>query len=863
MIVTCHSPTRDSTVIGTKAANLVLLQELDLNVPKWFVVTGSYLHSLLPKTLLVAKDFQQTKKFILNYSFPENFSAVLEEAIKELSLENSKLAVRSSSVDEDTQGFSYAGMYSSFLNIDIHRLEEYIKKVWASAYSSRVATYVASNNIEDFEPSISVLIQQLIKADVSGVAFGINPVSQNPQEKIICATFGMGEGVVGGNVPTDTFTIRPGEIERVIEDKTSAVFCNSDQGTDIGKVPEDQRKSTTLSDQQLHQLAEIADRLQIKTGTFQDIEFSFAKDRLYLLQTRPVTTGQAAVEETIWDNNNIIESYPGITSPLTFSFVRRTYQIGYQQLSELLGIGPKTIEANSTLYENMLGLIRGRVYYNLTNIRKILCLLPGAQYTTKYLDGALGIPGGDSETIKTKAMGYGSIAWAGLHLVYQFARLKNFRIRFCDYLESKLEQLKTVDFAGLSAPELVALYHRLERDILGQWKAPVLNGFIAMIFFGLLKRLTRRWNLDKDRNNIFNELISGQGNIVSTEPIKELIVIANHIQNNSRWQKLFSQVDNNKILERLRAPEFKPLEGKIKNYLSKYGQRCVGGELKFENPTYQQKPELFIKVIKSYLGEVPPLSFDSESTNLIRKQSEREIAKCLEGKIVKRVFYSWLLNKTREMVMWRENFRFMRTRVFGIARSIFIELGNIFYRQSVIEAPEDIFFLTKEEIFSYIEGRSFSSDLSQIVASRRRDDDIYQKETLPERIIMSGIPGKWHPQESTLAANNKHMIQGIGCSPGIVKRKVRLIHSPDELDNLGGDILVALSTDPGWVKFFPTASGIVIERGSLLSHTGIVTREMGIPCVVGARGIISAVQTGDLIEMNGSTGEVKIIARAS
>ena len=100
---------------------------------------------------------------------------------------------------------------------------------------------------------------------------------------------------------------------------------------------------------------------------------------------------------------------------------------------------------------------------------------------------------------------------------------------------------------------------------------------------------------------------------------------------------------------------------------------------------------------------------------------------------------------------------------------------------------------------------------------------------------------------------------GLGCCPGIVKGKVRLVKDPKEIKSLNGDILVTSSTDPGWVTLFPTTSAIIVERGSLLSHSAIVSREMGIPCIVGVSNVLKTLKTGDLIEMNGSTGEIKIV----
>jgi pyruvate,water dikinase len=105
-------------------------------------------------------------------------------------------------------------------------------------------------------------------------------------------------------------------------------------------------------------------------------------------------------------------------------------------------------------------------------------------------------------------------------------------------------------------------------------------------------------------------------------------------------------------------------------------------------------------------------------------------------------------------------------------------------------------------------------------------------------------------------------LKGVGCCPGKVKATVRVVIDPGSITSLDGDILVTTSTDPGWVTLFPSASGIIVERGSLLSHSAIVSREMGKPCIVSVTGLLKTLQTGDLVEMDGSTGTITIIQKA-
>ena len=103
--------------------------------------------------------------------------------------------------------------------------------------------------------------------------------------------------------------------------------------------------------------------------------------------------------------------------------------------------------------------------------------------------------------------------------------------------------------------------------------------------------------------------------------------------------------------------------------------------------------------------------------------------------------------------------------------------------------------------------------------------------------------------------------RGTGCYPGTVRGIARVVRDPREATLEAGEILVAERTDPGWVMLFPAASGLLVERGSLLSHSAIVARELGLPAVVAIDGLTSWLESGDEVELDGRTGDVRRIRR--
>ena len=252
---------------------------------------------------------------------------------------------------------------------------------------------------------------------------------------------------------------------------------------------------------------------------------------------------------------------------------------------------------------------------------------------------------------------------------------------------------------------------------------------------------------------------------------------------------------------------------------------------------------------------------DNSRSNELREKANEIVSSKLKGSFYKKRIFNYFMGKTRELVSNRENLRFERTRGFGIVREIFSAMGVQFENRGILNDDRDIFYLTKEEIFDFIKGTSVSLELNSIVELRKREyanyrDDVYA----PERIVTYGSASEnlvfGDPPLVALDGD----ITGIACCPGIVKSEVCVVHSPDQIDDLQGRIMVTSSTDPGWVSLFPTAAGILVERGSLLSHSAIVARELGIPCIVAINGLLARLKTGDVVEMDGSSGVVKLVA---
>ena len=774
---------QNKALIGGKASNLKILTEAGFNVPKWFVITAE---EKLNETDILDK-------------------------IEKHGINGNLFAVRSSAVNEDSETVSFAGQFESFLNVEKKDIYEKVKAVSESANSERVKSYMAKAGLEDTK--VAVIVQEMIPSDISGVAFSINPVTGNRKSIVISSVFGLGEGLVSGLLNADVYTIEDGKIEKKIIDKE------------------------TLTDLQIEQICAEVKKITALYKKPQDIEWTIAEDRLYILQSRPITALNTLTDktdlETIWDNSNIIESYSGVTTPLTFSFIRDIYTEVYKQFLLIMGVERELIEKNNDIFE-MLGLIEGRVYYNLLNWYRLLRLMPGYEINAGFMEAMMGVKHKLSNIPKVNESSqnkYLRLAKLIKSLAVNFFKLPKNIKKFYSHIDNTLSPYENSDLTKFRPHELIGVYQELEKKLIKNWQAPLVNDFYAMIFYGILKKTVAGI---PDGESLQNDLLTGESGIISTEPVRKIREIAN----------LICQGE-------------KP-DNKLSEFIKKFGNRCIG-ELKLETITYKQDPSLLLNILDSYVNQGYK---DPEQDLLreleIRKNAEKKAFSHLRG--LKKLLFKFILKNARQSVKNRENLRFERTRLFGLIREIFLGFGTGFYAEGIIENIRDIFYLTKNEIFNYILGTSAETDLKAVISRRKSEFQSFENKRPADRFFTYGMvyhANSFSEQETLPICEGE--IRGIGCCAGIVRAPVKIIKNVSDSNGLSGCILVAERTDPGWTPLFPISKGILVERGSILSHSAIVAREMGIPAIVGINNLLTLLKDGDEVEMDGSTGVVRVI----
>ncbi len=396
--------------------------------------------------------------------------------------------------------------------------------------------------------------------------------------------------------------------------------------------------------------------------------------------------------------------------------------------------------------------------------------------------------------------------------------------------------------------KLVLHYRDLEKQLLKRWDAPLVNDFFAMIYYGALRSICEKWNGDKE-GTLQNELLLDCGEIISAEPPRRILAMAEIAKKSPDLPALLADPDAS-VSEKLRAIKAQPeLAKAFEKYLEDFGDRCLE-ELKLESPTVRDDPSSLLSSIGAMaLRETPEAS----------PRPEVPIPK-LENPI-KNLVFKFVLNQAKTRVRARENLRFERTRVFGRVRAITTQLGRRLAGDGILEEPADVFYLELGEILSHWDATGTTGGLGALATRRKAEFETFEKaDPPPDRFMTRGPVSRYETHSSSAPEDTTEpSLKGSGACPGRVKGRVRVVLDPRGARLEPGEILVARQTDPGWVVLFPAAAGLLVERGSLLSHSAIVSRELRLPCIVSLPGVTRILKTGDLVEMDGATGAVTVL----
>ncbi len=836
---------------GGKAKNLYLLRLRGFSVPDFIVLPVTTIHQILGdkagviKQLINETDLTSQEAIV---SVADKIALLLtdlrltEAQIKEVTTAVSMhlagsncFSVRSSALFEDDKNASFAGLFTTHLDVTIADLETAIVACIRAAFKAQVLRYSAIKHLNPADNELTLIIQKMITATVSGIVFTMNSLG-NFNDTHISAGFGSGEGVVSNKTDTTSY------------------FVNR-QNTDIHIGEGD---PNVLSTTQVSTLFEQCMAIERAFGFPQDIEFSFDESgKLWLLQTRPITNIDIT-NLKILDNSNIVESYPGLTLPLSFTFARNGYQQVFTSAARLFGVSEADIARITPELSAMITHVHGRVYYNLHHWYKLMQMVVADENSMQAWETLIGIKSAPKKGFHFSVFKQLKTGFRSLSLLFRYSNLvATFFAAFDrDFtpLRNFADQLYTEKPTPKSAIEY---YNQVSKGIFVHWATTLLNDFFTFKFYDYLRQMVVNYGF-AESDNIANDLLCGITDMDSEKPIIALLTMKEIILNDAELSSWFHTLSASEIRQKIQQKKGTLTES-IADYIAKYGDRTLE-ELKLESPNFRQNPDGFYELLQTQLANKnTPESFRAAQIH-IRSNAEKKITeKQKQNSFIKNTAFNYVLKKTKETVKNRENMRIRRAMAYGAAKEIFYYIGTCFVAEKIIDAPKDIFYLTMQEMEA-ICCQKTTINPKEIIENRKNDYQIYATQTLPDRIVFNDRIPELN-NSSQVIAHDTTTLMGTGISKGSVTAEVLVLDKPAFAADVDNKILVTRMTDPAWVFLMSRAAGIITEKGSPLSHTAIVGRELGIPVIIGLKNATLLLQTGQTVAMNGDTGEVNILSK--
>lgn len=311
---------KDVDLVGGKGASLGEMTNAGFPVPEGFVVTSLAFEEYLKETDInveinamwkriniedienVEENSEIIRDVILKGKIPRDLQDEIVKAFQKLrakpvrsasqSEAGGYVAVRSSATAEDSKIDSWAGELESYLNTAQRNLINNVKKCWASLYTPRALFYRVERKLQRKKVSVAVVVQKMVQSEVSGICFTVHPITKDKNQMIIEAGYGLGEAIVGGMITPDSYVVEKGSLTildvNISEQKKMIKWVkNKNQNIAVPKAKQAQQK---LKNSEIIKLSKIARDIEKHYKSPQDIEWAFEKDKLYITQSRPITT---------------------------------------------------------------------------------------------------------------------------------------------------------------------------------------------------------------------------------------------------------------------------------------------------------------------------------------------------------------------------------------------------------------------------------------------------------------------------------------------------------------------------------------------------------------------------------------------
>jgi pyruvate,water dikinase len=769
-----------------------------------------------------------------------------------------RFAVRSSSPDEDLTSSSFAGLYETRLGVRREALEDAVRDCFASSLDVRVFTYKAARGFDLWSPRFAVVVQRQIDSEVAGVGFSVNPVTNDYDEAVIAANWGLGSSVVDGRVSPDYFVVNKFDravLEETRGDKRLSVGVDPAGGTlerENGRAAE-----RTLTDAQLHELTDVICRIEALFEQPVDIEWAYAEGRLHLLQARPITTyvPLPAGMVTKPGERRLLYGDAALSKGLTSN--APISALGLDNMESLLSavleswVGP--LKRHLSPKDALFFFTGARMYMNYSNMLWLAspAMLARSATATDALMAEI-MAGIDANRYRADTRP----AWVSVRLLWLVPRaLWRLRRFFWNLLRTVLSperahrtyERKLAAFLGelreqlddgLSLDEFRRTYEtRMAREIFDVAMPALIAGAIPPAPVVRAR--------DAEGRALANTLTMGATGNVVIEMGLALYRLATLLDRSD-----FDDLD--RLAERVHNRQLPAaFLTTWDDFLSTFGWRGPM-EMDVASPRYADDPHLALRQM-SFMA-VDDARFDPRAAHHRQVDARRHAYEQLLRKVgpVRRVFLRRVYRLIDLFAGTRDSPKHLVVLFNYAVRKRALAEGRRLTREGRLDAAEQVFDLTFEEIRAA--SRDATLDLRALCEER-----LHVRRTLAARVraFPLVIDSRGRILRPPPREHAPDLLSGMPVSPGVVTGPVKVLHSPHEKRVDKGDVLVAYTTDPGWTPLFVNAAAIVLEVGGVLQHGAVVAREYGKPCVVGIDRVVETLHDGQTVEVNGTMGTVR------
>lgn len=868
------------SVVGGKAYSLIKMTKLGFAVPPGAVLTTRFFTAWFKQitdspawTDLLQAEHEQWEKLCqqlqllcLNVDFDTEQHEILMQ-LAELSRswgENTRVAVRSSSPEEDMQSTSFAGGYDSFINVAATNLNEAIKKCFASCFSARLLTYKKRQGFDLSSPKIAVIVQQQIDSQASGVGFSVNPLTNDYDEALIEANWGLGETTVAGLSSPDQIIVN--KHSRAISGKKLGDKQLSMWTTPEGETVSRQAYRSVeycITTQQVHELTDAIYRAENAFAHALDIEWAYAGNRLYLLQARPITTLIPLPTEMVsapGERRNLyidVALAKGLTinapiSPLGLDFVKSTVSSIFNRF-----VGP--VNFSSDPNASLLCFAGGRMYFNLS---KAMVLINPKNIAKKIAinDVMLAKILGNIDKKRYRAEGSSLLAgmrllgllprimWGCRNITRQFFAILLFPERMRQDLDNKFAAFKKevrdhIDYT-LPLDDFQKRYTDLAvKHMVDDTLAPVCAALAAMEWVDFLvgrknsnnRRFSEQLKLGF-KDNLVIKLgvamyqLAGQ---FTVNELEDLPSLARRLQNRQMPEDFLLTWDA---------------------FMQEFG--CRGPmEMDLATPRYADSPQLL-------LSQIVGMANNSGKFNP-REMSQRKVVKREQAYAALMDNVGWLRRKLLRRLYTlidlyggtRDTPKHQTMLINYAMRQRALQEGQVLVENKRLDSADHVFDLIFSDLQAAIADPHL--DLRALRAQRIKFIEKLRSQVASFPIAIDSRGRILRPK---VEEEIPGQLRGEPLSPGVAIGHIKILNTPDEKPVTEGDILVAYTTDPSWTPLFVNAAAIVLEVGGVLQHGAVVAREYGKPCIAGINNVLNKLQDGQRVEVNGDTGVLKILS---